>query len=547
MRTGIGLSILSLGVLALSLSCAGGDEEVLARIGDEMNITSEDFQEAFDNLDPQFQVRVLDPGGKLSLVQRLVDKALLELEVERRDLASDERAVWWQELYETSFLSELWLDSFDSGFPVLVTEDSSWVHLFSERIDLVVAMAPDSAAALQLAELWEAGAPAALDDAPLAPWNDETSCLGRFTGTAADVPPELYVAFGESNGEIRVSSLYGLYAVGIMTRFTLDSPPDLELDQGTAGLLYVRALRDSAAIAPLSAPIGELSERLVVTRDGMYAFDSTSPPVDEDAVLCEYRGGVITAGDVVRLVDRITPRAFIGSTPEEMTALAPPAPSPLGPGPDLWFYVHRLAQVSAQAEAARAAGLTDGLDQARRLALVEELLRREVVEPNDEPDSARVLAYYEENRDLFYMPERRSILLAYVPADSLDAMGAPRSFADVSRFSPRDDNGDPIPTPLQVRPSFGPLGDAVFSAGEGEFAGPFGDEGEGIQAFMQVLEIAEEGYLEPDEIWDSLTQTARQHFIVDGLEAFLEELADGYGVEIDSIAVNRVDPWSQVY
>ncbi|MBN1434886.1 peptidyl-prolyl cis-trans isomerase, partial [Candidatus Fermentibacterales bacterium] len=266
-----------------------------------------------------------------------------------------------------------------------------------------------------------------------------------------------------------------------------------------------------------------------------------------ELVLCRGDGGDVTAGEVRDLLERLRPESFMGGLPEELSLFGPPVPGALGPELDLWFYVQRLAQVRAQAEAGRSRGLDDGVEDIAQFALVEHMIRMEVLETAREVDSSYVLDYYGSNRELFFMPERRSILLAYVPADSLGRVGRPGDFSDLSGFTMLDESGEPLPTPLQVRQAFGPLADAVFSAEEGMLTGPLQDPGSGINVFFQVVDIEEEGYADPCEIWAGLSDVAVRYSISSGFESFLEELSADYGVEIDSSAVSQVDPWGGAY
>jgi len=181
------------------------------------------------------------------------------------------------------------------------------------------------------------------------------------------------------------------------------------------------------------------------------------------------------------------------------------------------------------------------------MAEVEHLLRLNVLDTVGAPDSTEIMAWYESNRDTYMVPERRSALVAYLPVEVADSMGTPESFDELSAWTLVDDAGSPAPTQAQPAEAFGAIADAVFSQSPGVICGPLDMGVSGAKAYFQVVEILPEQPAEPSEIWGVLSDDCRAVRIQGAFDAFMEELGAGIGVEIDTSAVENVDPWSGSY
>ena len=79
---------LGVAMILLAAGC-GSRRETLATVGDR-RITRQDFISAFSSMSPSEQVDVLEPGGRLALVDRLIDKNLLEIALESRGAPGSE-------------------------------------------------------------------------------------------------------------------------------------------------------------------------------------------------------------------------------------------------------------------------------------------------------------------------------------------------------------------------------------------------------------------------------------------------------------------------
>ena len=145
------------------------------------------------------------------------------------------------------------------------------------------------------------------------------------------------------------------------------------------------------------------------------------------------------------------------------------------------------------------------------------------------------------------IPERRSALLAYIPEEAADSIGTPDSFDELSSWTFVDESGSPAPTQPQPAEAFGAIADTLFSQSPGVLCGPLDMGVEGARAYFQVVDILPEQPAEPAEIWGILSDDCRAVRIQETFDAFMEELAADMGVEIDTSAVENVDPWSGSY
>jgi len=217
----------------------------------------------------------------------------------------------------------------------------------------------------------------------------------------------------------------------------------------------------------------------------------------------------------------------------------------IDPAIDLWMYVDNVATVSARAALAGEAGFVLPEEEVA-LTTTEHLLRAAALE-SALPDTADALAFFEAHREDYALPELRSVLLAYVPAEWIPG-GTPASFDDFDRYySTTDSLGVMLPTPPRPLEVFGPLGEAIFAAEPGVFTGPVEVPGSDLRAWFQVVEIVPPGTAAPEDILPILLRDCRISRIAASLDDYLGELRGRYEIEIDSSAVEQVDPWSSTY
>jgi|WetSurMetagenome_2_1015567.scaffolds.fasta_scaffold00093_38 hypothetical protein len=524
-------------VVAASVSC-GRKSDILARVG-EREITVEQYRQAFAALSPEEQVGVLEPTGRLALMDRLITKNLLELALEATPPDSGDNR--WISLYEDARLSDDWRGQQYESFFAAGTDTASLLSL-TRRFRLRIVLMPDSSSAAAIASAWGRGGNVQPDSTALAPWSAGGSSLRTLDGPLLALPSDITEIVGPRAGEgAFVFPVYGAWAAA---EFDLTGQVSDTLPSGIGTISFLKWMESRTALEPVSSAIDSFAAGLAVV-DGTYR-----PGVDVDGatVLVRYEGGAVTAGDIAWLLESMKPDSFFGmEVPEELQAFAPPRPGPAGAGVDIWFYATSIASTRWAASMARSAGLQEDPGSVGAMASVEALLRRSVLSRVPPPDSAVVLDFYQRNRGALLYPERRSVLLAYLPEELSDSLGPVSSFDAVETWSPLDEEGDPVPTPLQVPESFGPMGEAIFSSAEGSFGGPVETGTEGVVAYFQVVEVAPPDTAEASEIWGLLSEAARAEDVEARFAAFVSELRLQYGVEIDSAAVEAVDPWGSTY
>lgn len=530
---------LGLAAVVLAAGC-GSKPDVLATVGDRQ-ITEQDFEQAFQRLSPSEQVEVLSAGGRLSLVGRLVDKNLLEQAVDSRGAPGSD---WWVSLYEDAALSSSWMERRFAAYMQENPDMEDFIGL-SGRFSLAVVLVPDSTSAVHALRIWDSpGFPSGLPMA-LAPWSMNGSSFRHMDGFIWQFPADIEAAFSSHAGTGPfIAPLYGAWAVA-----ELETEPDALLDSvppEAAVSAFEKVLKSELALDPRSLAIDALARRLSVV-EGRYTMPDTSG-LDRSEVLAFYDGGQVTTGDLIDLITRTGRWRFFGNPPLELAAFMPPVPSGAGTGVDLWFHVGSVAQARWAAARARSEGVPDSvLAPVAAMASVEHLLRLNVLDAVEAPDSADVMAWYESNGAAYMVPERRSALVAYLPVEAADSIGTPESFGELSAWTLVDETGSPAPTQAQPAEAFGTIAEAVFSQSPGVICGPLDIEVEGAKAYFQVVDILPEQPAQPSEIWGILSDDCRAVRIQEAFDAFMEELAADMGVEIDTSAVENVDPWSGSY
>jgi hypothetical protein len=534
LRTVLSLSI----CIAVLVSCGGGDE-VLATVGDR-SITEDEFRETFDRLTPEEQVRVLDPGGRMALLERIIHRTILE-DVSTSSPAED--AAFWEDLYSTAWLATEWTSSVASDFdPVMDGEDSL---LFSTRWSITVVLIEDSLDAADIAGEWADSGPAEPDAAmALAPWTSEGSSYVQLSGMMASMPQDFYRIFEDCAGEgVVVRPAFGAWAVGELETMQLDSAPLMDGREGS--LLFGRHL---ASQTPVDISSSAVSSLVSAVSPGIGTYSVTLPDMaDPEDVLATWEGGVLSTGEVMEIMGKVQRENFFEAVSPELTPFLPPEPR-ISPGVDVWFYVGRIARTKAQAGLAGDQGLTVP-DHVVSAALAEAHLRQTVLVPLLDPDPDEVLGYYQEHIDDYVLPERRSVLLAYVDSTGIPLPEEVSSFDDLGEYRTMvDDEGEMMPTPLQPSDAFGELlGSAVFSAEPGVFTGPVVFPEGGLVAWFQVVEVAPPDTIPPEDIQEMIEVDFRRWRLPRDLEAYLMELWAGYSVEIDSSRVEGIDPWARTY
>lgn len=520
------------------ISACGGRRGVLAEVGDS-EITEEDFVRAFDLLAPAEQVRILEPGGREELLDRLVTKKVLELSLGSADTSG---ASFWVALYEDAWLADRWRQAAFSAFRDSAETEAAGL---TRQARLRILLVPDSATAARCASEWgsERWSPPSVTS--LAPWSAGGSSYRVLDGPLFALPADLAVILTPAEGT--GPSVFPLYGAWAAAELSLGEQLPESLPPGAADMLAFESLsRRESGIRPSSPAIEALSRTMRVGADGRYTLAGLAPG-ESGGVLVEWDGGSIDAADVELLFREVRPSAFFDGVPPELEAVAAPSPGPAGPGVDLWFYLARLAQRRWEAGMGRASGLDPDTAEVAMMARVEHMLRRNVLEALAPPDSSSVMSFFERHKEDLQIPERRSVLMAYVPSEIADSLGAVDDFEDVSEWAPSGPDGAPLPTPPQLPEAFGTLAEAVFTAPEGVVTGPMPSSAENLSAYFEVVSVVPAGTADPLEIWPLLEGWAGREALIEAYNAYTAELRSHFRVEIDSSAVESVDPWGGNY
>lgn len=538
----IGIFVI-INLLAVFLaSCGGENNPVLAR-GNGIEVTDNDFMNEFNRLIPADQVDVLEPGGRLDLVTRLVNRAIFLSEAENTEVDGIED---WLEVSEDIWLARQWLEQelesiYEAGI------DTNWIDsMISINVTMSVALLSDSISAAAVLEDWNSNGPSEPDiEMTTAPWSNGGSSYLRYYGdnlrfysSNASFADDVSKYIGE--GTIMMPS-FGAWAVVRIDTLHRDA---FEYSIPLAAHSYV-SIRLSLIknITVLSRGIDELNGHLEL-EELEYSF-RPGADFDPDLAVAEYPGGLVTAGEVIRIAGLVRDENFFGDVPNEFIPYGMFSPM-FVPEIDLWIYVEGIAEIKRQAELAREEGIT-WPDTEVELVVTEHILRKNVLEVSTSVDTMQAMEFYNENRAMYRIPELRSILIAYVPFEWMPDYEI-ESFDDLEVYYIHADSAaNPIPTnpyPLEMYDGFGM---EVFEADSGVFTGPVEHAGGDVYVFFEVIEIIPEGEENPMLILPLLMKDYRTVMVTRRLEGYLLELWDSYSIEIDSSAVKMVDPWDSSY
>lgn len=538
----IALFIAALTVLSALLSCGGDDQNLLAE-GSGIEVTEDDFHREFDNLLPDDQVSVLEPGGKLSLVTRIAYRKALLAEAEKMQLPELED---WMEISRELWLARRWLEE-ELEDIYAADLDTSWIDsLMSIETNLSAVLMRDSLSALEVLEEWKALGPRPpAEGMALAPWSREGSSYLDFQGSCFTLysgNPEMARVMLEHAGQgPSMTGLHGAWAVFTVDTSFTETP---QYSVPAAARYYISSkLDESRGITVLSPGVAELAEYLV-QEDGGYSFTSLDE-LDRGLRVATYPGGDLTAGEVVSTAMMVRDENFFRGVPEDFVPSVLPRPM-LGPAIDLWVYVEGLAELKRQAGLAEQEGIS-WPEEEMELTVTDIVLKNRVLTGETQVDTAAALDYYLENADLYQIPELRSIEVAYVPYEWMPEESV-SSFEELETYYSRADSlGNLVPTEPNPLEMYGSYGEQVFEAEEGVFTGPVDHPEDEVFVFFRVVDIVPEGETDPMYILPRLMEDCRRVMVNRRLEDYLLELWDAYSIEIDSVRVRELDPWSSVY
>lgn len=526
----------------LFTSCGGEDSSLLAR-GDGIRITDEEFMNEFNRLTPEDQVGVLEPGGKLNLVVRLVNRDLFLEEAERTDLDGIED---WLAVSEDIWLARQWLEKkletiYEAGL------DTNWIDsMISIDVSMAVVLMKDSTSAATVMEEWNSVGPSEPDiEMATAPWSIGGSSYLDFHGDYFKLctcnlsfAEDLIVHAGE--GIVMLPS-FGVWAVCRIDTLHGDSP---EYSIPFAAQYYVSVqLSRLADVTVFSKAIDELNRHTL--REGAEYSFKPGEDFNPDITVAQYPGGILTAGEVVKIAGLVRNENFFADVPGDFVSYEMPRPV-LEQEIDLWGYTESIAEIRSRAVLAAEEGITWPAAE-MELTATEHVFRENVLKSAVDVDTLTAMEFYHENRDMYSIPELRSILIAYVPLEWMPSTEI-NSFDDLDKYYIRSDSsGNPLPTnpcPIEL---FENYGETVFEADSGVFTGPIEYGEDNVFVFFEVVEIIPENEENPMLIITFIIEDYKAALVTLRLESYLLELWDSYSVEIDSTAVRAVDPWDCSY
>lgn len=498
----------------LLVSCGGSPDRLGTVAGQD--ITVNDFLETFNDLPPDRQVAVLEPGGRLELMRGIVTKRLL---LAACDLTPATDTDFWVDLYATAWLSDSVTRSLAMEFdpePILSGLDST---VYSIHVVLL----EDSSTARQVAAAWRAAGPSDPGASLLAPWS---AGLGTSFRTMSGPPWQFTSAFRQllDSRDVQVLPRYGAWLVGLTALTDVKAVPD----QNSAMSLFGWEIERVAGVTVNALELNRFASGFSETGD--------------ETVLAFWNGGQLTTQDMALILERVSYRSFPDGVPPELSAFSRQSPSS-DSITILWFSVLSTSRSMALAGVARSQGADaprSTIDYARTEALVRERVILQAM-----PDSSQVAAFYAENLQRYSIPERRSVLLAYVEQGRVPQLQSVQDFPELGEYhSMTDSFGNLIPTPLQPIEAFGEfLGERVFTAPLGTFVGPVESGGE-LTAYFRVIAVAPPDTFPIETVYElaeiDLFRSRFEPFFTEFIDSLTLEL----GIEIDTTAVERVDPWA---
>ncbi len=491
-------------------------------------VTTEEYLAVFNNLPADEQVAVLEPGGRMELMNRIMVKRMLLSAWEEDRTVSE----GWEDLYRVSMLADSMFNRIGFAFDQPGYIDSMASCGYSD-FTLRVVLLDDSLAALEMNDKWNSGNYDVSVPSMFAPWSlPDGSSYRSFTGPVQRITPSFFPLLAMETGIAHVLPMYGEWCVCILN---LTEGEWIPADNATS----LGFMNTVAVITPdtiLSRGISALAANCTVSGTRIVP---DGPGTREPVVLLGR--DTLTVADIVDVMMMADPVNFPGEVPEEIAVFSPPEIF-MTTEATLWFYVKSIAQRYGLAELAVENGIIlpeNALDYAR----AECVMRSRVLEASI-PDSAGVVLWFEENRELFHLPERRSVLLGYTDSSStLDSQTA-LSFDELAGYQTvQDRSGTMMPTPLQVERAFGgELGSAIFAADSGVFSGPVLLDGE-LAAWFKVVEIVPPGIASLEDVYSQAELMAASMMFSSGFEGLMNDLNARYSATIDTAAVREIDLW----
>jgi len=513
-------------LLAVLISGCGRVDELGSVNGKP--ITIDEYLAVFNGLPAAEQVGVLEPGGRIQLMERIVRKKLI-LEAWAEDPSTSQN---WEQLYSVAFLSDSLFRQIAGEFDYQSYIDSL-ISCGYSGFSLRVVLLDDSSSAAELAALWNAGN---FDDSQpslSAPWSgSDGSSYRSLAGPVHRISLNFEPLLSMQPGTAHVLPMYGEWCVCLLDL----TVGDWVIDETAAGTGLLNHVYASTGEIMLSKGISSLAGNCSLEGTTLVASGSgDGTPV---VLLGE---DTLTTADILQIMTMMEPRNFAEGIPDELSAFGLPEIA-VSPEITLWFYVKSLAQSYALADAARGQGIqvSEGvLSYARAESLV-----RDRVMSGADLDSTGVADWFSENSQEFMLPERRSVLMGYTDSLSAASSVSVEDFGELSNIRTIiNEDGEMVPTPAQVMEAFGPdLGPAIFASDSGVFTGPVYLPGE-LAGWFKVVEIVPPGPASLEEVYPVAASSAAMESFAERFEGLIGELRNSYPVTVDTEAVEKIDLW----
>ena len=516
---------LATAIVLLTSSCGGSGDLGFV---DGAPITTEEYLNVFNSLPADMQVSVLEPGGRMLLMNRVVmKKALLTAWAEDSTVSNG-----WEELYRTSILSDSMFNRIGYSFDFEGYVDSLSTCGYS-GFSLRVVLMDDSAVAVETALEWDNGNYEDNYPSMFAPWSlQDGSSYRIFGGPVQRITTSFLPLIDMEHGVAHVLPMFGEWCVCLLNL----TEGEWVMEDGISSLGLMNAVAAATPHDVLSSGISALAENCVVSGASIFpAGEGSLQPV------VDFGDDVLTVSDILDIMRKADPSNFQGDISDEIAVFSIPGIT-TNTEVTLWFYVKSIAQRYALSRLALDHGVIlpeNALDYAR----AESVIRTRVMEASV-PDSAGVAQWYTDNSDLFLIPERRSVLLGYTDSSFVIGSQPAVDFDDLPRFQTLlDQEGEMIATPPQIEQSFGEiLGTAVFAADLHVFTGPVALDGE-LAAWFEVVEIVPPEIALLEEIFPQAELLAASSMFSSGFDNLMEDLLTRYSVTIDTAAVIEIDLW----
>ncbi len=520
---------LILGIFIMLISSSCGNSGDLGMVNGDP-VTQEEYLTVFNNLPADMQVSILEPGGRLELMNRLVmKKTLLTAWQDNPEVSQG-----WEELYSVSMLSDSMLNRLGGNFDQQAYVDSMTECGYA-GFNLRVTLLDDSVSAVEMAENWNSGNFEASELSLSAPWSlADGSSYRTFTGPVHRITTSFLPLLDLETGVSHVLPMYGEWAVCLLNLTPGEWVPADEV----ISLGFMSTIAKVTPHTILSKGITELAANCVISGTRIVPSGSGN-----QEVIVLFANDTLTVSDILDIMEKADSVNFPGELPVELESFAAPEVFSTTEVA-LWFYVKAIAQEYSLAALATSEGITLA-DNALDFARAESVIRSRVLE-HSFPDSSAVVAWYEQNSELFLIPERRSVLLGYTDVSTAISLDSTTvfDFDDVPGCQTvLTETGEMLATPPQIQQAFGQqLGSAIFSAEPGIFTGPIMVDEE-LAAWFEVVEVISPEIASLDDVFLHAQQLTASSMFSSGFESLIDELFVTYSVEIDTAAVVEIDLW----